>query len=347
MIVDSHLVKSILVVKLRAIGDVLLSTVVLKSLRSAFPNARIDFLTERPSREVVEGNPDVDSLMVFDGKRESGAGLILKVRRRRYDMVIDLFGNPRSALVTLGSGARYRVGYRFGWRKYCYNLVTEPRGDQLHNTDFNLDALRRIEIPVLESLPQFPVPGEAQDFAGAFFEKENLVHKKVIALNPGGGWSTKRWRIPQFAALGDRIAASYGAEILIIWGPGEETMAGEIRRLMSARASLIPPSNLKQLGAILSRCALVVTNDSGPMHIAAAVGTPVVAIFGPTNPELQGPVGVPSEIVQNLNLVCLGCNYTKCPIGNPCMEELGVEAVFQGVEKLSTVIVQSPSAEGH
>src|SRR5258707_5592112 len=127
MIVDPHLVKRILVIKLRAIGDVLLSTVVLKSLRSAYPDARIDFLTESPSREVVEGIPDLDSVLVFDGKRESGIGLILKIRRLRYDMVIDLFGNPRSALITLGSGARHRVGYRFGWRKHCYNILTEPR----------------------------------------------------------------------------------------------------------------------------------------------------------------------------------------------------------------------------
>jgi lipopolysaccharide heptosyltransferase II len=334
MTVDPRLVKNILVVKLRAIGDVLLSTVVLKSLRSAFPEARIDFLTERPSREVVEGNPDLDSVLVFDGRRESGVGLILKVRRRRYDMVIDLFGNPRSALVTLGSGARYRVGYRFGWRKHCYNILTEPRGDQLHNTDFNLDALRRIGIPVLETLPHFPVSSEATEFARAFFEKDHLAGKRVVALNPGGGWSTKRWRIPQFAALGDLISKTHNSEILIVWGPGEEKMAAEIQGLMSAKAILIPPSNLKQLAAILKRCNLVVTNDSGPMHIAAAVGTPVVAIFGPTNPELQGPVGVPSEIVQNEKLVCLGCNYTICPIGNPCMEELGVEEVFAGVGRM-------------
>jgi lipopolysaccharide heptosyltransferase III len=334
MIVDPRLVKSILVIKLRAIGDVLLSTVVLKSLRSAFPDARIDFLTERASREVVEGNPALNSILVFDGRKESGVGLILKVRRRKYDLVIDLFGNPRSALVTLGSGAGYRVGYRFGWRKHCYNLITEPRGNQLHNTDFNFDALRRIEIPVLDALPHFPVTTEACVFANDFFRRANLVGKTVAALNPGGGWSTKRWRIHQFASLGDRIAASYNAEILIIWGPGEEEMAAGIRNLMKSKALLIPPTNLKQLAAILQQCKFMVTNDSGPMHIAAAVGTPVVAIFGPTNPELQGPVGVPSEIIQNLKLLCLGCNYTVCPIGNPCMEELGVDEVLTGVNRL-------------
>ena len=128
MKIEKPAVRRILVIKLRAIGDVLLSTAVLRNLRLAFPDASIDFLTEVPSREVLEGNSDLSSLLIFDGKKQSGAGLILDVRSRQYDLVIDLFGNPRSALVTLFSGAKYRVGYRFGWRQYCYNIVVNPRG---------------------------------------------------------------------------------------------------------------------------------------------------------------------------------------------------------------------------
>jgi len=334
MILDQSLIKNILVIKLRAIGDVLLSTVVLKSLRSAFPDAKLDFLTERRSREVVEGNPTLSSVIIFDAKNDNSIGLILDVRRQQYDLVIDLFGNPRSALVTLLSGARYRVGYRFGWRKYCYNVVTEPRGDRVHNVDFNLDALRRIDIPITDTPLKFPVTPVADGFAKEFFEGEKFVDKFVIALNPGGGWLTKRWRGRHFAELGDMLVERLGASILVVWGPGEEMIAGEIRNLMRHPAVLIPPCNLKQLAAILCRCGMLVTNDSGPMHIASAVGTPVVAIFGPTNPALQGPVGAPNEVIQNQNILCLGCNFTTCPIGNPCMEELPAEDVFAGAQRL-------------
>ncbi len=333
MTVDPRLVRRILVIKLRAIGDVLLSTVVLESLRSGFPDAIIDFLTERPSREVLEGNPLVDSVLVFDGKKDSGLGLILKVRRERYDLVIDLFGNPRSALVALGSGARYRVGYRFGWRQYCYNIVTEPRGNLVHNTEFNLDSVRRMGIPVVSSSPQFPLTQESNDFAEAFVAEKSLKGKFVVALNPGGGWPSKRWPLSHFAQLGDQLSEKYQAKIVLIWGPGEEGLASEIRRLMKAESILIPPTNLKQLGGILKRCNLLVTNDSGPMHIAAAVGSSVLAIFGPTNPEFQGPVTMKREIAQNHKLLCLGCNFTHCPIGNPCMEELFVEEVLSGYRK--------------
>lgn len=327
-------IKRILVIKLRAIGDVVLSTVVLKNLRQAFPNATLDFLTEYPSKEVVFGNPNVDTVFAFNIKEETGLSLIMKIRRQRYDLVIDLFGNPRSAIVAYCSGAKYRMGYRFGWRKYCYNIVVEPRGGEVHNTEFNLDALKAINVPVTEKSPFFPVSEEARVFADDFFRKESLSGKFVVAINPGGGWYTKRWRAKSYAELGDRLRAEFDACIIITWGPGEEKLAEEIRSAMGGSATLIPRSTLKELGAILERCSLMVTNDSGPMHIAAVLGTPIVAIYGPTHPELQGPVTENAGIVQKKELSCLGCNLTECPIGNPCMEGLEVDVVLGEVRRL-------------
>lgn len=337
MNIDLSTITRLLVIKPRAIGDVVLSTVVLKNLRLAMPKAQIDFLTERLSREVIEGNPHVDNLIVYDVKKESGLELLMSVRRRNYDLVIDLFGNPRTAILTLWSGARYRVGYRFTWRQYCYNIVVEPRGGEVHNTEFNLDALRAIGVPTISREIEFPIDRASEQFAEEFYSREQLTGSRfVVALNPGGGWYTKRWRIPQFAALGDALVKEYGAVILLVWGPGEENDIHELRAAMSHPSILLPRTSLKQLGAILKRCDLVVTNDSGPMHIAAAVKKPVVAIFGPTDPLLQGPVGLQNEIVRNERLDCLCCNYTDCPIGNPCMLELRVDEVLEGVRRAMT-----------
>lgn len=341
MKVDFSQIRKILVIKPRAIGDVLLSTVVLKNLRAAFSDSHIDFLTELPSREVIEGNGNVDELILFDTKRDSGVGLILKIRNRKYGLVIDLFGNPRTALITYFSKARHRVGYRFKWRQYCYNVVVEPRGGEVHNTEFNLDALRAIGVPIVSNEIEFPLDTASEQFADEFFRTSPLYERGdkggfTVALNPGGGWYTKRWRIPQYAALGDALVNEFSAKILLVWGPGEENDIRELQSKMPQPSTLLPPTSLKQLGAILKRCDLLVTNDSGPMHIAAAMGTPVVAIFGPTNPTLQGPVGKGHEIVRNEKLDCLCCNFTDCPIGNPCMLELGVDEVLEGVRRAIT-----------
>jgi len=334
MNVDHSRIHKILVIKLRAIGDVLLSSVVLNNLRAAFPSARIDFLTETPSRGILEGHPALSSLVIFDPKNETGLDLVLRVRRERYDCVIDLFGNPRSAIVTLLSGARIRAGYRFGWRKFCYNIVAEPRGSRIHNRDFNLDVLALLDVPAGDTSLTIPVGAKAEEFAEAFFREHSLAGKTVVAVNAGGGWYTKRWGIRNFAALADRLAGEHGAEILVCWGPGEKDDALTVQNTMHHPARLIPPTSLQELAAILRRCSAMVTNDSGPMHIAAVMGTPVLAVFGPTNPRFQGPVGEGHVVVRNERLDCLGCNLTKCPIGLPCMEKLTVEEMVAGFGKL-------------
>ncbi len=325
--------QKILVIKLRAIGDVLLSTVVLSNLRAAYPAAEIDMLTERLSADVLTGNSDLSSVVVFDPKGETALELLRRVRQRQYDLVIDLFGNPRSALIAFFSGAPERVGYRFGWRKHCYTTVVEPRGGAEHNTEFNLDALRALGIPIVSRKVVFPMDADSTAHAEKFFREAGLEGSFVVALNPGGGWPSKRWGTDQFATLGGMLAREWNAAVVVLWGPGERPEAERIREAMTSSCTLIPPSTLKELAAILGRCSLLVTNDSGPMHIGAAVGTPVVALFGPTQPELQGPFNTLHAIVQNRRLLCLGCNLTTCPIANPCMAELSPLDVAEACRK--------------
>ncbi|RPH36140.1 glycosyltransferase family 9 protein [bacterium] len=334
VILNPKAIRSILIIKLRAVGDVLLSTVVTPNLRQAFPGARIDFLTEPPSADVLRGNPSIDETLVFNSAAMSGAALIRMVRRRGYDLVIDLFGNPRTALVTRMSGARYRVGFRFRQRAYAYNIIVEPRGAKVHNTQFNLDALEAIGVPVIDRSPQFRYSHEDEEYVNRFaesaFEKERLI----VGISTGGGWYTKRWGMAQYAELAERLVSEFGAQILLLWGPGQRPEVERLQSLMKSPSVIPPATSLKQLGALLQRCSYVVSNDSGPMHLAAAVGTPVLGIFGPTNPVLQGPYGPQNMIVRKEGLDCLGCNLTECPIGNICMTELSVETVMDAVKEL-------------
>jgi heptosyltransferase-3 len=326
--------RRILVIKLRAVGDVILSTIVTKNLRLAYPGAVIHFLTETPSLEVLKRNPFIDGVLEYDRKSMSGAGLIRLVRRGGYDLVIDLFGNPRTALLTRLSGARLRAGFRFRWRRYAYNLLAEPRGNKVHNTQFNLDALTPLGVAIQDRSIYFSFDDADARYVDGFLPPGFGRGSLRVCINSGGGWYTKRWGLDRFAALADRLAEEFNARIVIPWGPGQLPEAEEIRSRMTRDAFIPPATTLGQLGALIKRCSIIVTNDSGPMHIAAAVGTPVLGIYGPTDPLLQGPYGDNHVVVRNEALKCLGCNLTVCPIGHPCMLGLSVETVLQGVRQL-------------
>ena len=334
MTVDRSRIHKILVVKLRAVGDVLLSTIVTKNLRLAFPDAQIDYLTEPPSVDILTGNPFLNSVHVHDRVKLTGSRLVRFIRNQRYNLVFDLFGNPRTALITRLSGARYRVGYRFRSRTYAYNIMAEPRGALVHNTQFNLDALEAIGVAIQDRNIYFQFTSEDARYVDGFISNAHLNARLLVGVNTGGGWYTKRWGLERFAEMSDRLVEKLGASIVLTWGPGQLPEVEKIQSLMRHKAFVPPATSLKQLGALLERCTFVVSNDSGPMHIAAAVGTPVLGIYGPTSPALQGPFGARHVTVSKQGLDCLGCNYTKCPIGHPCMLELSVDEVMDGVHQL-------------
>ncbi|CUS90477.1 glycosyltransferase family 9 protein [Candidatus Kryptobacter tengchongensis] len=332
--ISKEKINKILVIKLRAIGDVLLSTAVLKNLRYNFPNAKIDFLTEPPAKEIVDGNPFIDELIIFE-REKNNLIKFWELRKRKYDLVIDLFCNPRSALLTFITGAKYRVGYAFRGRSYAYNVKLKPRKEVHHNVEFNLDALRAIGLEIIDKEIYIQLNEEAEKFAEKFWKENNLNGKLVIALNPSGTWETKRWGIEKFAKLGDIIAKNFNAKILILWGNQKELEdAQKIFSIMEEKPLIPPKTNLKQLASILKRCSFTISNDSGPMHISTAVGTPTLGIYGPTNPYAQGPYGEKHLWVRKEDLECIACNLTKCPIGNICMKDLTVETVFEAFLKL-------------
>lgn len=335
MTVDRSLVRKILVIKLRAVGDVILSTVVLPNLRAAFPGVRIEFLAEWGSRDVLVGNETIDELIAFKKKGLSWLSILFNLHLRNYDLVIDLFGNPRSALMTFATRARYRVGYDFRGRSYAYNVLVRPRGGEVHNVEFNLDALRRIDVPIVERTIRFPLGETDDEFANVASQQLCPGGGITVGLNPGTNRPTERWPPERFAELGNLLNEKYHATILVFWGPGEKPLADAIAQRIKKGAVVAPPTTLKQLGSMFKLCTVVVSNDSGPMHIAAAVGVPTVGIFGPVNPGLQGPYGEKTAYVSKEGLDCLGCNLDKhCPIGNVCMTQLEANPVLMTVEQL-------------
>jgi len=335
--IDKVKISKILIIKPHAIGDVLLSTPVIENLRYHFPNTVINFLTQTYCRDVLIGNPYLDRVLTYDLEYDSGYFIIKMIRRQKYDMVIDLFSNPRTALITFTSGARYKVGYKFRMRSYAYNIKVEPRGGKVHNVEFNLDSLRALGLMIFSTRTHFCINPVHIDFADDFFKSHGLNEQTTIGINPCGTWETKVWYPEKFSGLINKLTGN-GYKCLIFWGnESERSQAEKILQNSSEGVFLIPEIGLKYMGALLKKCKIFITNDTGPMHIASALGVNVAAIFGPTNSKLQGPVNTNSVVIKNEGLDCLGCNLTKvsdCPNRHKCMSELEVDYVLEKVMSL-------------
>jgi lipopolysaccharide heptosyltransferase II len=326
-----------LVIKLRAIGDVVMSTIVIENLHRAFPHAAIDYLTEAAAAEVVQGHPLLRRVLVLDrtvwekkkwpARWLANLSFLQSVRHENYDLVLDFFGNPRSALITLWSAAPLRVGYDYRIRRWAYNRVVTSRANEMHEADWHLDALTALGIPVVSHALHVAFGRPDEEKARAFLHPLGWPTVPIVAINFSGGWPAKRWPLHRFAQLTEAIAERYPVRFIAVWGPGEKEGAERLAAASRASITPTPATSLKELAALLHKTSIMVTNDSGPMHIAAAVGTPCVAIFGPTNPRLQGPYGDRHVVVRNETLACLGCNRLACS-HTSCMEKLPVSDVL-------------------
>jgi lipopolysaccharide heptosyltransferase II len=323
----------ILCIKPRGIGDIVLSTIILENLAAAFPSAVIDYLTEHFAMDAVRNTPLVNDVVGMEND-EFVLRTAWRVRKRQYDLVIDLWSNPRSAQITLLSGARYRVGYAYRGRKYAYNILgPDDRGDH-HSAEHNLELLRALDIPVVSRRIHFSTLPE-DDTAARQWLSAQFGRRPVIGIVPSGGWPSKRCTPATWIAICRGLIQRYHPAFLVLWGPGDEDDAAAIGKGVGQAITLAPPTSVRLMAAFLKMCTLVIANDSGPMHIAAALDVPTIGIFGPTDPGKHGPLGPHSGFVINTDLHCSICNKLECPYGHECMTELPIQELLAKVEALA------------
>ena len=317
-------------------GDILLTTPVLPNLKAYFPDSEIYFLTVRHSRDILIDNPYITRAFTYDASEDKSWCLIKNIRQQKYDLVIDLFGNPRTALITFMSGAKYRFGFNFRGRNYAYNLKARGRGGEVHNVEFNLDSLRALEIPIISKKLYLPINVVHEEFADEFFKANDLYSKKVIGISKTGGWESKRYKIDDYIKLMDMLNEIYDVNFVLFWGNEKEKENCEKIKnsVKKQNAFLIPDSPIRYLAAIIKKCDIVIGNDSGPLHVAVSMEVPTLGIYGPTNPMLQGPFGENNLSVVNENIDCLYCNLLNCNIGNICMTELSKDTIIDKVKEL-------------
>jgi predicted lipopolysaccharide heptosyltransferase III len=326
---------NLLVVKLRYLGDVLLATPVMTQLRRAFPEARITMLVNRGTEDMVAGNRDLNDVLILEKEGIAAqAAFCLALRRKGFDCVIDLTDGDRSAFLTWMTKAPVRIGFNqeHRWRGRAYTSIAVPQLNDVHRIERNLSSLRAIGIvpepgmPVLELSPDDEEAGE-RILAQWRRDDESFP---FVMFQPGARYWFKAWPAERFVELANRLCAATDCRILIGGSPQERELAAAIVSKADPRViSLAGQLPVRHYAAVLKRCALYIGNDAGPMHMAAALGTPVLALFGPSNPAEWGPRGSRVWTIYK-GLDCRQCFHPTCERGEmSCMKQISVEEVFQ------------------
>ncbi|PLK50978.1 putative lipopolysaccharide heptosyltransferase III [Uliginosibacterium sp. TH139] len=352
--IDPAQLRRALVIKLRHHGDVLLSSPVLSSLKAAAPACEIDALVFADTRAMLEGHPDLARLHSI-GRHWKKLGplaqlrhewtLLKALRARQYDLVIHLTDHPRGAWLTRLLAPRWavapqRAGKAKWWKNSFSHLYRTVGGGRRHTVDTHLDALRRLGIqPAPEARRLQMVPGaEAEAKIAALLADHDLTAGRFIQLHPASRWFFKCWPASLNAQLLQALAAR-GEKIVITAAPDprEQQMVEEI--IAAAKVPVVNLAgqfSLRELAALTARARLFIGVDSAPMHIAAAVGTPCVALFGPSGDKEWGPWMVASEIVSSQHS-CRPCGQDGCGGGklSECLYAIGVQQVLDAIDRVA------------
>jgi heptosyltransferase-1 len=327
--------RRVLIVKPSAIGDVVHALPVLHLLKARWPEAAFSWLVTPACAGILDGHPLLDEVIRFDRKRfgqgwrrpavlrslfEFGAAL----RARRFDVAIDLQGLFRSGWLTFQTGAPIRLGLadaREMATLFYTHRVPVGRGRERHAVE------RYLCVPEALGAGRGPVEFPLADTVGDHAAVAALTPPRYALMFPGTNWPTKRWPVERFADLVGPLRARFGLETVVGGAPNEVELGAKIA---GAAANLAGRTTLNELVALVRRSDLVISNDSGPMHLAAALGKPLVAPFGPTNPVRTGPFGRPDSVVR-LDIPCSPCYSRRCT-HQSCLRQLDVDAILRAVE---------------
>lgn len=336
----------VLIVRLSALGDIVHALPVLAALRRHWPNAHVDWLVEEAYAPILELATGLQRRVIVRAKANAetrdavtfGGGFgyaraVSFLRAQRYDVALDLQGLIKSAVWARLSGATRVVGFhrdhvreRQAAALYTEEVVPPPSAHVIHK---NLALAAALGAPASTvELPLHPSPAPAMREAIARAGGAG----RYIIINPGAAWPNKRWPADRFGELAASMASRHRLESIVIWGPSELALAESVSRSSGGSAQPAPATSIADLAALVRDAALVVSGDTGPLHIAAAVGTPVVGLYGPTWPERNGPWDADDEVISRAD-VCVCHHKRRCLRGHPCIDEIVVADVVAAADR--------------
>jgi heptosyltransferase-1 len=327
-----------LIVRLGSIGDIVHAMPLVPAVRSRHPGAEIDWVVEAALADTVRLCAGISRIVPFETRRAGGArgwfrGL-RSLRAARYDVALDAQGLLKSALVARLSGARRVIGWSRRWLRepaaeMLYSERVEATG-ATHVLDKNLALLRALDIDVDRvsrdvQLVSWPESSAVAEAIGA-------VGERFAVINPGANWPNKRWPPDRFGELAARVHATQGLRSLVLWGPGDETLADAVAVASRGAARRAPATSLRDIADLARRAAVVITGDTGPLHLACAAGARTVGIFGPTDPARNGSWRPGDEAVSRFE-ACACHHQRACRAARWCLPDVSVDEVEAAVAR--------------
>jgi heptosyltransferase II len=320
------------------VGDSVLAIPAMKAVRARFPDAEITLLVRPWVAGLFSSAPFVDK--VWSEDKPSGLGDWIRItrdmRNRRFDLALLLPNSFESALMMFLGRVPERVGYATDGRQWMLTNAVTAASNVGHQVNYYLNLAKVLSATAERPSIEIEATGQERESARTLLAAEGIPRgSRFIVLNPGAAYgSAKRWHEDRFADVADRLATELGVQVAIIGSEAERPIADQIRdRLKMEAAVLSGKTSLEMLIGVLAESSLMITNDSGPMHIAAALGVPTVAIFGSTDEKATGPYGPRTRIVKHA-VDCSPCLLRECPIDHRCMNLVTVDDVCRAAREL-------------
>lgn len=331
----------ILIFNVNWLGDALFSTATIRNIRNNFPKSFIACVIPSRCYPILKDNPHLDEIIIFD-ERDRHKGILSKLnfvkmlKSKRFDTVFLLHRSFSRALICRLAKIPQRIGYYTAKRGFILTQkIRPPSKDTLHRIDYYLNLIEKAGLKVEDRYPEFFIRDEDIKFVNAFLDKSGINKDNfLVAINPGGNWRLKRWPIYYWAMLADRLITELGAKVIITGSHNDRRYAEDIKGLMKATPILAcGVFNLKQFGALCKSSDLFITADTGPLHIANAMGTKrIIALFGPTSTEITGPYPNQNVTILSKDVGCkIPCYVVDCK-DNRCMKAITVNDVINRIK---------------
>lgn len=355
-------IKKILVVRIDRLGDIAMSTPAFKAIRNVFPHSHITLLAARMSRDLVEVMPTFDRIIYFDAlwvvKKQGGAikrllKTIKKLRREEFDLAVDLRGDFRNNILMFFCNAKYRIGYDITGSQFLLTDVV-PLGENHHPVNMGFSLIQYLSPQNKKNYKMsLWVTQSDRKLAAQFLNQNNLTngnHDLIVIIHPGARWYGRRWTIEGYAEIADGLIEEYGAKVIFTGSCDESKLTQDIVSLMRCKPIIATGKiSLRQFLVLLERSNVFIGVDSGPMHMAAAMGTKVIALLGPARVEAIGPYGNGHVVITKQDdFTCSPCAQTICKrYGSSCMQAIRVEEVWQAVESLMRKPLRGENRQSH